>query len=264
MFPIPENLAKRKLAARELVLCMGLRQARSVDISMIAAAAGFDAIYVDMEHSPISFETTSAICAGSIGLGITPIVRPPGHDPHACSRLLDGGAMGLLVPHVNTAEQARALVDATRFPPVGHRSVMGAGPASLYRALPLGDVNQLQNEQTLLIAMLETPEGIANAGAIAAVPGIDCLLIGSNDLCTELGIPGQLRHPRLRAAYETAAKACSEHGKALGVGGIRGDVELQSDLLAMGARFVIAGSDVSYLAVAAKKDVEGLRALALG
>lgn len=263
MASIPENLAKSKLARRELVLCMGLRQARSVDICMIAAAAGFDAIYVDMEHSPISFETTSAICAGSIGLGITPIVRPPGHDPHTCSRLLDAGAMGLLVPHVNTPAQAKALVDATRFPPIGHRSVMGAGPASLYRALPLGDVNRLQNEQTLLIAMLETPEGIANADAIAAVPGIDCLLIGSNDLCTELGIPGQLRHPKLREAYEAAAKACKAHGKVLGVGGIRGDVELQNDLLAMGARFVIAGNDVAYLANAAKKDVEGLRALKL-
>lgn len=258
---LPQNVAKSKLATGDLVLCMGLRQARSVDICMIAAASGFDAIYVDMEHSPVSFEATSAICTGALGLGITPIVRPPGHDPHTCSRLLDSGALGLLVPHVNTAAEARALVDATRFAPLGHRSVMGTGPASLYRALPLGELNRLQNEQTLLIAMLETPEGIANADAVAAVPGIDMLLIGSNDLCTEMGIPGELRHPKLREAYEATARACRAHGKALGVGGIRGDVELQRDLLQMGARFIIAGNDVGYLAAAAKKDVDGLRAL---
>ncbi len=257
---IPQNFAKQKLAANEMVLCMGLRQARSVDICMIAAASGFDAIYVDMEHGPASIESASALCAGAIALGITPIIRPPGHDAHLCSRLLDSGAMGLLVPRVNTAEQARALVDATRFPPLGHRSVMGAGPATLYRPLPLGDVNRELNEQMLLIVMLESPEGIANADAIASIPGIDALLIGSNDLCTELGIPGQVRHPKLREAYEIVAKACATHGKVLGVGGIRQDVELQKELLALGARFIVAGTDVSYLASAAKKDADALRA----
>jgi 2-keto-3-deoxy-L-rhamnonate aldolase RhmA len=258
---IPANAAKAKLARRELVLCMGLRQARSVDVCMIAQASGFDAIYVDMEHSPISFETTSALCAGAVGLGITPLVRPPGHDPHACSRLLDGGAMGLVVPHVNTRAQAEAIVQATRFPPLGHRSVMGAGPATLYRPLPLGEVNRRLNDETLIVAMLETPEGIANADAIAAVPGVDVLLIGSNDLCTELGVPGEIRHPKLREAYETAARACTAHGKVLGVGGIRGDTELQAQLLGLGARFLIAGSDVGYLAAAAKKDADALRAV---
>lgn len=255
------NRAKAKLARGELVLCMGLRQARSVDIAMIAAASGFDAIYVDMEHSPLGYETASALCAGALGLGVTPLVRPPGHDAHACSRLLDGGAQGLILPHVDTPAQARAIVDATRFPPLGHRSVMGAGPATLYCALPLGEVNRAVNAETLVVAMLETPTGIANAQAIAAVPGIDVLLIGSNDLCTALGIPGELRHPRLREAYAAAAAACTAHGKVLGIGGIRGDTELQSELLAMGARFLIAGTDVGYLAQAAKKDVDALRAV---
>ena len=256
-----ENPAKRKLAAGELVLCMGLRQARTVDIAMIAAASGFDSVYVDMEHSPISTETTSTICAGAIGLGITPLVRVPSHDRHHSTRALDGGALGVIVPHVNSRAEAQALVENCRFPPVGHRSVMGTGPALGYRALPLGDINQRLNDQTLLIVMLETPEGIEHADDIAAVPGIDMLLIGSNDLCTELGIPGQLRHPKLRAAFEATAAACRAHGKILGVGGIRGDLELQTDLVRMGARFIIAGSDVTYLMAAARKDAETLRAI---
>ena len=90
------------------------------------------------------------------------------------------------------------------------------------------------------------------------------LLIGSNDLCTELGIPGQLRHPKLREAYEKTAAACKARRKVLGVGGIRGDLELQTDLVKMGARFIIAGSDVTYLMAAAKKDADTLRAIKVG
>jgi 2-keto-3-deoxy-L-rhamnonate aldolase RhmA len=256
------NSAKRKLAAGELVLCMGLRQARSVDIAMIAAQAGFDALYVDMEHSPVSLETVSTLCAGTVGLGITPLVRPPGHGAEWISRVLDGGAQGVIVPHVSNATQAKAIVTAARFPPLGHRSVMGPTPALAYRALPLGETNQTLNAETLLIVMIETPEGVERADEIAAVEGVDLLLIGSNDLCTELGIPGELQHPRLRAAYEAVARACKAHRKTLGIGGIRGEPKLQGELIALGARFLIAGNDVGYLAAAARKDVEALRQLA--
>jgi 2-keto-3-deoxy-L-rhamnonate aldolase RhmA len=258
----PVNAARRKLAGGELVVCLGLRQARTVDIAMIAAASGYDAIYVDMEHSPVSLETTSMLCAAAIGTGVTPLVRVPSHEAHWISRVLDGGALGVIVPHVDTPEQARAIVAAARFPPLGHRSVMGVTPALGYRALPLGEINERLNADTLVIAMLETPEGIANAEAIAAVSGIDLLLIGSNDLCTEMGIPGQLNHPRLREAFAMTAAACSKHGKILGVGGIRGDTALHADLVRLGARFVIAGNDVALLLAAAKKDVAALREIA--
>ena len=107
--------------------------------------------------------------------------------------------------------------------------------------------------------MLETPEGIANADAIAAVPGIDVLLIGSNDLCTAMGIPGDLKSPKLQAAYEATAKACKTHGKHLGVGGIRADVEHVAELVKLGARFVIAASDVQYLMKSARDEVAALR-----
>jgi 2-keto-3-deoxy-L-rhamnonate aldolase RhmA len=256
------NAAKQKLAQGSLVLCMGLRQARTVDVVMIAAAAGFDSVYIDMEHSSISLETTSALCAGCLGLPVTPLVRVPSHARDWISRVLDGGAQGVLVPHVDDAAQAGAIASAARFPPLGHRSVMGPTPALGYQALPLHEVNNRLNDETLVIVMLETPRAIERADEIAAVPGIDMLLIGSNDLCTELGIPGQLRHPKLREAYEATAQACRKHGKALGVGGIRGDLDLQRDLLQLGARFIIAGNDTGYLAAAARKDAEALRGLA--
>jgi 4-hydroxy-2-oxoheptanedioate aldolase len=169
------------------------------------------------------------------------------------------GALGIICPNVSTRTQAEAFARACRFPPLGERSVGGAGPLQGYRAIPLGEVNKEGNAATVLIAMLESPEGIANADAIAAVPGIDVLLIGSNDLCTAMGIPGELKNPKLRAAYEDAAKACKAHGKHLGVGGIRADVEHVAELIELGARFIISGSDLQYLMKSARHDVAALR-----
>src|SRR5208282_1434147 len=180
------------------------------------------------------------------------------------SRVLDGGAQGVIVPDVNTSVQAEAIVSACRFPPLGRRSVMGLGPALGYRAVPLSELNPRLNAETAVIVMLETAEGIENADAIAAVDGIDCLLIGSGDLTTDYGIPGQVDHPRLRAAYERVAEACRAHGKVLGVGGIRHNVALQGELIRLGARFVIAGTDVNYVLAGARQDTTALRAIPLG
>lgn len=253
------NGAKRKLEAGEPVLCLGLRQARSADMPMIAAAAGFDCIYVDMEHGPASLETCSTLCIGALAAGITPLVRVPGHDVNMASRALDGGAQGVIFPHVGTAAEASRLAAACRFPPLGHRSVIGPGPALAYRTLPLGKANAVGNAETLLIVMLETPSGIANAEAIAATEGVDVLLIGANDLSTEMGIPGEWRHPRLHEAFVAAAAACRKHGRVLGIGGISGDLALQRELYRMGANFIIAGSDTGYLMSAARADVSALR-----
>ena len=193
---------------------MGLRQARSSDIALIAGSCGFDAVYVDLEHSPLSLETTSTVCLG---------------------------ALGVIFPHVDPPEQAQAMVAACRYAPLGHRSVMGPPPSLGYRTLPAD---------------------VANAEAIAVVPGIDMLLIGTNDLCAELGIPGEQRHPRIREAFAAAAAACKALGKALGIGGVRGDPELQKELYGMGGRFFIAGSDVTYLQSAARADAKALRGMA--
>jgi 4-hydroxy-2-oxoheptanedioate aldolase len=254
---------RQKLAAGELVLCINLRLARTVDIAMVAKAGGYDALYVDMEHSPYSIATTATICAAAIGIGITPLVRVPSHDAHWSSRVLDGGAQGVIVPHVNNRGEAEAVVRHCRFPPLGQRSVMGLGPALGYRAMPLGEINERLNAKTTVIVMLETAEGIDNAAAIAAVPGIDVLLIGSGDLTTDYGIPGQVDHPRLREAYERVAEACRTHGKVLGVCGIRHNVTLQGELIRLGARFVIAGTDVNYVLAGARQDTTALREIPL-
>ncbi|MBI3704345.1 MAG: aldolase [Rhizobiales bacterium] len=253
------NRMQERLKRGEVALCMATRLARTADIAMIADACGFDALFIDMEHSTIALDAAAQICVAALPVGVTPLVRIAGHNFEDATRLLDAGALGIICPKVSTSAEAQAFARACRFPPLGERSVGGAGPLQGYRATPLGEVNVQGDTATLMIAMLETPEGIANADAIAAVPGIDVLLIGSNDLCTALGIPGELKHPKLRAAYEAAAKACKTHAKTLGVGGIRADVAHVAELVALGARFVIAASDVQYLMAAARSEVAALR-----
>lgn len=256
-----ENRLKRKLANDELTFCLGVNQARTPNIAMIAAAAGFDAIYVDLEHNPTSLETASMLCVAALCAGVTPIVRIGSQDGHLAARVLDGGAQGLMVPHINSAAEAQAIVTACRFPPIGHRSVGGAGPALGYKPMPQAEVSDFLNRETLLLAMLETPEAIEQAEAIAAVEGIDGLHIGSNDLCSEMGIPGKYRDPCYLAAVERAGRAARAHGKCLGIGGILFDHELQTEIVRLGARYLTSGNDVQYLLRGARSDIERMKTI---
>jgi 2-keto-3-deoxy-L-rhamnonate aldolase RhmA len=260
---IRENHAKRMLKANQLVLCFGVNQLRSPNIAMIAAACGFDAVYIDLEHNPTSLETAAGVCVAALGMGLTPIARVTSHDPHDATRILDCGAQGVMVPHVQNDTEAMAIVEACLYAPKGHRSAFGSGPQLGYAAIPQAEVCQIINRETLLIAMIETPEAVANAEAIAAVDGIDALHIGASDLSTEMGIPGQYKHERMRHAFETVARAVRSQGKALGVGGVRQDFEFQSWLIGIGMRYLTGGSDVGYILSAGRADVKQLRELKL-
>jgi 4-hydroxy-2-oxoheptanedioate aldolase len=122
------------LKANELVLCMGVNQLRTPNIAMIAAACGFDAVYIDLEHNPTSLETAAGVCVAALGMGITAIARVTSHDPHDATRILDCGAQGVMVPHVQNAAEARAIVEACLYAPKGHRSAFGSGPQLGYAA----------------------------------------------------------------------------------------------------------------------------------
>src|SRR6266581_1317588 len=260
---IGENRAKKMLAANELVLCMGVNQLRTPNIAMIAAACGFDAVYIDLEHNPTSLESAAGVCVAALGMGLTPIARVTSHDPHDATRILDCGAQGVMVPHIQNAAEAKAIVDACLYAPMGHRSAFGIGPQLGYAAIPQAEVCKIINRETLLMAMIETPEAVANADSIAAVDGIDVLHICASDLSTEMGIPGQYTHERMKAAFETVAKAARDHGKSFGVGGVRQDFQFQSWLIQIGMRYLTGGSDVGYILSAGRADVKQLRELKL-
>jgi 2-keto-3-deoxy-L-rhamnonate aldolase RhmA len=253
-------LMREQIDAGQLVLCMALTQARTADIPMIAAAAGFDAVYVDLEHTAISLETTSLLCSGAIGAGITPLVRVPSHDYQYLTRSLDVGAMGVIVPHVETRAEAEAIVDACRFPPRGRRSVSGPNPANRYRAMPQQELLDAFDAQTLVSVMLETPAAVAVADEIASVPGLDMVMLGPHDLTAEMGILGQFRDDDFLDAVRTVAKACRAHGTIFGIAGIR-DLELLTEFVELGLRFVSAGTDAGFMTEAAGAHASKLRAI---
>lgn len=244
--PIVVNHAKRLLREGKLAIGLGLRQARTVDIAQIARTCGFDWLFIDCEHGALGVDTAAQIAAASLAVGITPIVRVPGHEHYHATRMLDNGAQGVVVPHVDTAEQARRIADFCRFPPDGHRSMGGGLQHTGFATLPPGETTRLVNEETLVVVMIESPEGVANCEAIAAVPGIDALLVGTNDLTFEMGIPGKFDDPRVSDAYTKVIAACRRHGKFPGMGGMY-TPELLERFIGMGARLILSGSDFSLL-----------------
>lgn len=249
-----------RIDAGELVLCMALTQARTADIPMIAAAAGFDAVYVDLEHTATSLETTALLCSAAIGVGITPLVRVPSHDHQYLTRSLDVGAMGVIVPHVETRAEAEQIVDACRFPPRGHRSVSGPNPANRYQPMPQQELLDTFDRQTVLAVMLETPEAIARADEIASVSGLDMVMVGPHDLTAEMGILGQFRDEGFLDAVRTVAKSCRTHDTIFGIAGIR-DLELLTEFVELGLRFVSAGTDAGFMTEAASAHAARLRGI---
>ncbi len=249
-----------RVDAGELVLCLALAQARTADIPMVAAASGFDAVYVDLEHTATSFETVSLLCTGAIAAGITPLVRVPSHDHDQLTRSLDVGAMGVIVPHVETRAEAEQIADACRFPPRGHRSVAGPNPSNRYRAAPPRELLDAFDAQTIVAVMLETPDAVERADEIAAVPGVDMVMLGPHDLTAEMGILGDFGDPAFLDAARTVARACRDHDVIFGIAGIR-DQELLTELVGLGLRFVSAGTDVGFMAEAASAQASRLRSI---
>ena len=255
------NPARERLERGELSIGLGIRLGRSVDIAKILKTSGYDWVFLDLEHSPMSLDTASQISVAALDTGISPIVRVPAMQMAMATRALDGGALGIIMPHVDTAAEARAIVDHLKYPPVGHRSVSGAQPQFDYRAMQTGELTAALNAATLTVVMVETPKAIANVDAIAAVPGIDVVLVGTNDLAAEMGIPGDFANPKIAAAYKKIIAACKKHKKWPGMGGVYSD-ELMKKYVGLGMRMILGGGDVGMLMQAAGQRASYLRGCA--
>jgi 2-keto-3-deoxy-L-rhamnonate aldolase RhmA len=242
------NHVKDKLARGEVVASMTVRLVRGIEIARIAKTAGFDSLYVDLEHSSFSLETTGQICVAAMEVGITPLVRVP--SVAEVSRVLDAGALGVIAPHVQSADEARRYVAAAKFPPLGERSAAGPLPHLHYRSFPAAAADAALNEPTILIVQFESEQALREADAIAAVEGVDLVMIGSNDLLADWGLAGQYEHPRLRDAYAKTIAACHKHGKHVGVGGLASRPQLAAEFVRMGARYVSTGTDLGFLLAA--------------
>jgi len=258
--PIVENTTIRKLRAGGLALGFGVHHLRTGAVGMIAAATGHDWLFIDTEHGAFSQDDVAQICIAAIPTGITPIVRVCADAIDEGTRALDNGAAGIVVPHVDTVEQARRIASAFRYPPLGTRS--WGGPPALfgYKAPGNAEAQAGINPETLVVAMIESPEGVANAAGIAAVDGIDALLIGTSDLTAAMGISGQILHPRVEQAYRSVGADCTKAGKFLGMGGVY-QPDAMKHYIELGARFVLTGSDHAYIMAGASLQSAAMRKL---
>ena len=241
-----KNIAKEKILNNELCLGVGLRQSRTVDIGKIMATSGYDWLFIDMEHNSMDIDIASQISVAAQDAGITPIVRVPDFAHHHATRVLDCGAMGVVFPHVENADIAKKLVSYCLYPPKGHRSMTGVLPQLDFKQQPIADVASTINKNMLIVIMLESPEAIDNVDSIAAIEGVDVVLIGTNDLCMEMGIPGDYSNPKVKDAYIKVIEACKKYGKTPGMGGVYNE-ELMSEYIKMGMRFILSGSDLSFM-----------------
>lgn len=241
------NAVKEKLARGQVVASMTVRLVPGVEIVRIAKTAGFDSLYVDLEHSSFDVHTASQISIMALEAGLPAFVRVPANTPEYISRVLDGGALGVIAPGVNSAGQARAVVAAAKYPPLGRRGMGGALPHFEYRSLPAAEALPALNEATTVMVQFETAAALDAMEEILAVDGVDMVMIGANDLLADLGLAGDYDHPRLHEAYAHAIAACRRRGKHVGVGGLATRADLVQKFVGLGARYVSTGTDLAFL-----------------
>lgn len=252
------NGVKRTLRAGGVSLGTMVFEFNTPGIGRIVAAAGSEFVVYDMEHTGWSIETVRALMATTRAAETVPMVRVPATQYHLLSRPLDVGAMGLMVPMVESREQAELIVRSAKYPPLGAR---GAAFGVAHDDYVAGDVVAKMasaNDETLLLAQIETKAGLEQAEAIAAVEGIDVLWIGHFDLTASLGIPAQFEHPDYLAAVERVLAACERHGKVAGI--MAGDVETAQGLLRQGFRAVAYSGDLWIYQEALRRGLDELRA----
>jgi 2-keto-3-deoxy-L-rhamnonate aldolase RhmA len=242
----------------DLALGLIVRLGRSADVAAVAAATDHDFIFIDYQHGLFSVETIGNIALAAIGMGVAPIVRVRGVGDPDVLRLLDNGVMGIVFPDVNTRAEAEQAVAACKFAPEGARSVSGSYPVFQYRPRPLAESIRILNDTTLVICMVETREGLANVEEIAAVPGVDVVHIGCNDLLAEMGKPGKFDDPEIAEAVQRVIAAAKANGRWAGLGGDK-DIGRQTKLVADGIQFITTQSDVAFMTAEANRRVGELR-----
>jgi 2-keto-3-deoxy-L-rhamnonate aldolase RhmA len=252
------NPVIERMRAGEVALGMNVRLARSGDIASIARTTGHDFLFLDAQHAIFSLETLAHIAQAARGAGVAPLVRVRSVDDPDTSLLLDSGVTGIVFPDVGTAAQARKAVDTAKFAPIGRRSVSGGYSLFDFRTLPLAEMVRALNENTLVVCMIETREGLANVEEIAAVEGVDVIHVGCNDLLANMGKPGAFGDPEIVEAVERVIAAAQAHGKFAGLGGDR-NVARQVQFIRRGVKFMTTQTDIGFLMAEASRRTGELR-----
>lgn len=210
----------------------------------IMAAAGFDFVVLDLEHAPLDLGSTARMISMALASGLLPLVRVPGQDATVIGRVLDAGARGILVPHVDSADEARRVVSAMRFPPLGQRGSGGTSRAGRWGLLPRDEYVRTGNEEIVCIPQLESIAAIEAAPAILAVDGVDAVFLGAGDLSLSLGVGAA--DPRVLDLLAAGRAAAAAAGKPCGAASAGADAAVRA--AGLGHQFIVVGNDATMLA----------------
>jgi 2-keto-3-deoxy-L-rhamnonate aldolase RhmA len=256
---IRTNHVKDTLADGGVVLGTWLMMSRSASAARLVAAAGFDFVFIDTEHSDFSWETVGTLCDVARACDVVPVVRPYDAGPHLANRIQDLGAMGLMYHDVTSRSQVDEILEALHYPPRGHRGTTALG-ATMDYVLADGtngaDVRQTLDANTMLVAQIESPAGVANLPAILEGGGVDLVEVGRGDLSAAMGLPMQPRHPSVMKALDGVIATCTAAGVAVGVN--CGSLEDGTDLIDRGVRSLAFSNDRRILLNAYLEAVEEL------
>ena len=253
----PRDPMLERMRAQGVAWGIGIRQARTADTGRAMRTAGCHWLFIDTEHNAMNLDAAAQMAVAAQDAGITPVVRVPAGDFALANRMLDNGAMAIVMPHVDDGAQAEAFAQACRYPPRGRRSVAAGLPQIDFEAMPLAQAIDRIESRILLLPMVETRQGADNIEAIVAVPGLDGVLLGLTDLSVELGVAGQVAHPSVREVVDAAVRVCREHGKWVGIGGVS-DPKLLRSYVAQGMNFVLIGNDLGLLMSAVSSRIAAL------
>ncbi len=242
----------------DLVAGTMVREMRTPAVMQIMAAAGFDFVLMDLEHSVFGLETAADLIRQARALNLCTIVRVPEIEKHWIARILDAGADGIMVPYVQTMAEAKQIVDLAKYPPMGHR---GLGTQIGHTDYLPGESEGLvaeKNRQTIIVTQIETALGVKNIAEITGVRGVDYVIIGPNDLALSMGMPGQTASEEVFAQIRKVIDHCKSIGMPCG---IHANQKLIDRCYAAGMRLIACQTDVSLLATAAKQVSEQLKAM---
>jgi 2-dehydro-3-deoxyglucarate aldolase/4-hydroxy-2-oxoheptanedioate aldolase len=250
------NKVKRVLCGGGISVGTLVFEFNTTGIPRIVAEAGAEFILFDMEHTGWSIESIRMLIAVTPS-SIVPFVRVPATEYHFIARVLDIGAMGIMVPMVESVEQAQRIVQFAKYPPMGRRGAAFGVAHDDYSDGDIVEKMRSANDELLLIALIETIDGIKNVDAIAAVSGIDVLWIGHFDLTNSMGIPGQFDHPEFTHSVHAVLEACRRHDKVPAF--MAGDVVTGKALLDQGFRMIGYGGDLWIYQQALAQGVNALK-----
>lgn len=254
MVSAPKNLFKQRLLAGEVLSGIWFSSASPVLAEHISLL-GFDWMLIDTEHSPLDVAMVQPLLQAAAGGVTPPVVRPAWNDKVLIKRMLDMGALTLLIPFVETADEAEAAVAATRYPPKGIRGVAGATRASRYGQA--SDYFAVADQEICVLVQIETAAALARIDEIASVPGVDGVFIGPSDLAASMGLLGKPGAPEVQEALKSAVERLKAIGKPAGI--LATTIPDASRYLGWGYSFVAGGTDLGLLAGAGKALLGAMR-----